>query len=58
MILVMHRFLIGELPESLNKLYNKENIIRNRRKKTPKRAILEPKLSSFYYNVKGPKLWN
>jgi len=39
MILVMHRFLIGELPESLNKLYNKENIIRNRRQK---RHLKEP----------------
>ena len=59
MILVMHKYLLNELPESLKKLYNKEDIIRNRRmNKHLKEPFSNRNYRQFTTTLKGPKLWN
>ena len=59
MILVMHKFLIDALPESLKKLYNKEDIVRNRRmNKHLKEPFSNRNYLHFITTIKGPKLWN
>ena len=59
MVLVMHKFLINALPRSLQSLYVKEDIVRERRfNKHIKVPFTTRNYRIFTTSVSGPTLWN
>ena len=59
MILVMHRFLTNQLPESIKTLYAVEDVVRIRRfKKHIKIPFSNRNYRIFTTSISGPKLWN